>query len=697
MQELVESISSAVNTQFDSFTSRLADALLRATTSTADPVEAKRYSDSAALLKKNRYPFYYAACERLVATLEREIQLAEDPSSVPAIPSGAKKALPADMEIDRKLTMLKVSRAIEEEHSERLSALNLRLGYLYGVKELEMARNPFRPQVFLDVIHDTWCAFHPDPGSYHLAFRLLSPSLSLDMAAILHAANSTLVRRGILPKLTEPSQVVPLSTDIKPAAQKKTGEDPMNAVAQQLRQMFTETPKAAPVKTNARSSSNDAFPALFAQEVLSAAAGRNELLNYLAKVRKRASHASLLAQIKEQAPQGLLTTEDEQTFDLLGKVFAAVFSDTNLPSEIRELIGSLQVPVLEAALTNKDFFFSESHPARRVIGLLANLGVDWDRNKEADDPLYQTILRNVKRIQSDQRLGAFTEALADIQAFLNKEESVSHVVLAEPIAKALKKDKRLQAVKAAKQDVAQRIDTGEVVAFVENFLEDKWVSVLTLAYSVKDTKPQAVTSAVRTMDELVWSVKPKFTMEEREDLLGRLPPLLAMLNKWLDLIKWDDEGRTQFFAELAECHASIVRAPLDLTPKRQVELALEAAQHAAERRQQRLAKAEPEPVVDIFTERVQKLECGTWITFTPKNGTPLKVKLAWISPSRCYFVFSTRAKQEALSLSAEALAKALREQRAHILSTSGLVERALAEALGLDDAGHDMLTHRSAA
>ncbi|GAB3542346.1 DUF1631 domain-containing protein [Noviherbaspirillum agri] len=697
MQELVESVSSAVNTQFDSFTSRLADALLRATTSTSDPAEAKRYSDSAALLKKNRYPFYYAACERLVATLEREIQLAEDPSSASTIPSAAKKALPADMEVDRKLTMLKVSRAIEEEHRERLSVLNLRLGYLYGVEELEMARNPFRPQIFLDVIHDTWCALHPDPNSHHLAFRLLKPSLSLDMAAILHAANSTLVRRGILPRLAEPSQVVPLTMDITPAAQGKASADPANTVAQQLRQMFPESQKPAPVKSGTRSSLNDAFPALFAQDVLNAAAGRNELLNYLAKVRKHTSHASLLEQIRQQAPQGLLTPEDEQAFELLGKVFAAVFRDTNLPAEIRELIGSLQVPVLEAALTNKNFFFSESHPARRVIALLANLGVDWDRNKEADDPLYQTILRNVKRIQSDQRLGAFTEALADIEAFLSKEERASHVVLSEPIAKALKKDKRLQAAKAARHDVAQRIDTGEVIAFVEDFLEDKWVSVLTLAYSVKDSKPQAVTSAVRTMDELVWSVKPKFTMEEREDLLGRLPPLLAMLNKWLDLIKWDDEGRTQFFAELAECHASIVRAPLDLTPKRQVELALEAAQQAAERRQQRLSKVEPEPVTDMFTERVQKLECGSWITFTPKKGTPLKVKLAWISPSRSYFVFSTRGKQEALSLSAEALAKALREQRAHILSTSGLVERALAEALGLDDAGHDMLTHRPAA
>lgn len=695
MQELVDSVSSAVNAHFDAFTTRLAEALLRATTHSKDPVEAKRCTDAAALLKRNRYPFYYQACERLVTILQEEIQAAEHPSR-PRDGSSARRKLSPDMEMDRKLTMVKVSRAIEEEHSERLSALNLRLGYLYGEGELDMARNPFRPQVFLDAIHEAWCGFHPDPQSHHLVFRLLKPELSLDMAAILHALHSTLVRRGILPNLVEPSSIVPLSEDAKPAAPAKRGPDPVDAMARELRNMFTAPDKKVQERKHVRKSADD-FPSIFGQEVLDESTVRNELMGYLAKMRKSGSHEALLAEVRKQAPQGALTKDDERSFTLLEKVFAAVFRDENLPAEIKDLIGSLQVPVLEAALANKDFFFSDAHPARRVIGLLANLGVGWDRNKEADDPLYQTILRNVKRIQSDQRLGAFNEALADIEAFLNKEERASSEYLSEPIAKALKKDKRLRAVKAAKDDVALRIGTGEVVAFVETFLEDKWVSVLTLAYSVQDTKPQAVKSAVRTMDELVWSVKPKLTMEEREDLLSRLPPLLAMLNKWLDLIKWDDESRTRFFAELAECHASIVRAPLDLTPKRQVEIALEAARQAAERRQQKLAKAEPEPISDIFTERVQKLERGTWITFTLKNSAPLKARLAWVSPSRSYFVFATREKQEALSLSAESLAKALREQRAHILSTSGLVERALADALGIDASGPGMHIERTAA
>jgi hypothetical protein len=115
---------------------------------------------------------------------------------------------------------------------------------------------------------------------------------------------------------------------------------------------------------------------------------------------------------------------------------------------------------------------------------------------------------------------------------------------------------------------------------------------LTLAYSVRDEKPHAVQDAIKTMDDLIWSVKPKFTLQDRQELLNRLPAILARLNKWLSLIKWEDADRVQFFAELSECHASIVRAPLELSPDRQLELAVEAAQQATERRLEKRAEAE---------------------------------------------------------------------------------------------------------
>lgn len=441
-------------------------------------------------------------------------------------------------------------------------------------------------------------------------------------------------------------------------------------------------------------------------QAMSAPMGSSQLLNFLSSLQNShalyqasavptgaAPLASMLPRVKAAAPQGSLSRVDESTVDLLTKIFDVVFRDQNIPAEIKGLIGFLQVPVLKAALNDKEFFFKEEHPARRLIELLSKTSVEWDQSKGHDDPVYQAIKRNVDRVHQefDQESTVFANVVSDLEAFLKQEEKVASEALSAPIAKALKQEKWGAATKAAKNEIAIRIGTGEVVAFVETFLENKWVKVLTLAYSIQEEKPKALESAVKTMDDLIWSVKPKITPEERKELITKLPNMLAMLNKWLDLVKLDDAERLQFFAELAECHASIVRAPLEMSPQRRLEIAMEVAKEAAERRlqkkvEQEAQQAEEAPIVEQTVQHIEGLERGMWFEFAAQGEAEAKkVKLSWISPLRSLFIFTTRDKSESFSLSAEELAKALTEERVLVIELDGLVNRALSEALGAND------------
>ncbi len=695
-QELVDIASSAAGKQLDSLATRLANALLLRPEGISTE-EFQLRAEAAALLKKNRYLFHYVASERLGVMLHNEVQALDAGATAP-LESGSAKQLAPDLEIDKKLTLLKISRAIENEHANRLVVLNSRLACLLDRDELTTAQNPFRPQIFLAALHDAWCDFHPDAKAHHLAFRTLSEDLCIDMGPILHTLNATLVRRGITAAPTEVPRPAPLAMPDEAAT------DP---VMQHLQRMFP----AAQSRTSRKAERvpDDDLPSLFGAETLHDAGARHELLAYLAEIQKNgpdphqaggmpgAQGAALLAHIQRWAPQGALSAEDANTITLLSTVFEAVFGARNIAPEIKTLIGSLQIPLLKATLHDKDFFFKPNHPARRVIELMAHLGISWDRTGGPRDRLYQTILRNVKRIQSDQRLPSFAESLAELESFAAELDASVAETLSSSITQALEQEKRLQAVQAARNEIALRVGTGEVVAFVETFLEDKWVSVLTLAYTVKDDKPQALDSALRTMDDLCWSVKPKITMEERKNLLAKLPNIIAMLNKWLDLIKWNDAARIKFFDDLAKCHASIVRAPLELSPERQMMIAVAVAKKAAERRLQRQARQQPEPAPDAFDLQVQKLARGTWVEFTREGASPMTVKLAWISPMRSLFIFSTSTRQEALSVTDEELARALREGSAHIALEAGLVARALEQAFSGDSANNGTVTGLAAA
>lgn len=167
--------------------------------------------------------------------------------------------------------------------------------------------------------------------------------------------------------------------------------------------------------------------------------------------------------------------------------------------------------------------------------------------------------------------------------------------------------------------------------------------------------------------------------------------MLSTLNKWLNLVKLDDAERLQFFAELAECHASIVRAPLEMSADRRLELAMEAAQVAAERRLEKKAQeeaaaaaAEPVPEPDEVEQEVTSFDRGTWFEFVRDNVVE-KVKLSWVSPLRSLYIFTSQDKKTNFSLSDAELATALREERARVILLTGLVDRAISEAL--EDAG----------
>ena len=418
-----------------------------------------------------------------------------------------------------------------------------------------------------------------------------------------------------------------------------------------------------------------------------------------------------LPRLKQSLPQGSLSRGEENTLDLLSRIFETVLLDDNIPLETRELIRFLQVPVLKAALLDQNFFFEETHPARRMIDLLSRMG--WEQRQAPDDPVLQAMRRGVDRIgrtggEPGAEPQAFAEAVAEVEAQLAAEERAAEAAIAQPIARATRLEKQTVAGRSARNAVALRLGDGELVATVSAFLDKRWVDVLTFAYMIDEERPGAVENATQTMDELIWTVKPKATQEQRKALIAKLPPLLTALNKWLDAIKWQDADRLQFFAELAECHLQIVRAPIELSPERQLELAVEAAQQDAlrrialeqasieqEREQEQRALGGPAGVERANDQRTQddaapkdtaistvdELERGMRLEFRERGGSVRKVKLAWVSPLRTLFIFSGAARQESFSLPAEKLVEAVRCGSIRVLAVEGVVGRVLTEAM----------------
>lgn len=118
-----------------------------------------------------------------------------------------------------------------------------------------------------------------------------------------------------------------------------------------------------------------------------------------------------------------------------------------------------------------------------------------------------------------------------------------------------------------------------------------------------------------------------------------------------------------------------------MSPRRQLEIAVNIAQRASEKRLNRHFVDQNEQEMDEWGQMVEGLERGVWFDFTTTAGVTNRFKLAWVSPKRTRYIFTNRQGHDSFSISREELLAQLRNGDATIVSAESIVDRALVEAL----------------
>jgi hypothetical protein len=208
---------------------------------------------------------------------------------------------------------------------------------------------------------------------------------------------------------------------------------------------------------------------------------------------------------------------------------------------------------------------------------------------------------------------------------------------------------------------------------------------------------------VSTLEDLVWSVQPKKSPEDRRHLVALLPSLLKRISAGVQPQQWSSEEREHFMSNLVEAHAAAVKpslahvdsptAAVAEQAKAQAEVAKAMGDEKLAQRAEALAEAmtqaeplppveAPEVVDDDYLEIARNLERGMWIEFEADDGQLAFAKLAWVSPLRGTYLFTNRQGQKALSMTAEELAERFRADRARLVEAEPLIDRAFSNMMG---------------
>lgn len=703
LQSLVPIATNLVSSQMEAFAGRLTEALFKLSDQTVRPEEVSTSFQAYQQLKRNGTTFYRLVLGQINTILTKEVSIVNTRKKSKVEDDKQDFSLVSFEEMESKVVSRNLAQALEVNNAQQLVALNARIGHIFRRTPISVSQNPFRPELFIRAVHQAWMEFDPNPETHQIILRLIQPDVLFQLEPVYRELNQALVERNILPEIGE--------------AYRRKGEglgrhdhsfmrDPY--LESKLRNIFSGEGQpvhlgpAGAVPANSYGAAGSSAGAGLGAGMPFHGGGAvqagnpqdmvmvdRQFFDYLTSIQRAsmnaaiATNASQLRALREQPGAESLTSIDQNTIELLARIFDYVFGDPHIPNEIKSLIGQLQIPTLKVALLDKDFFFKETHPARVLIDKLAQSSVMLKPESNNEDPLYQMIEGIVDRVQQDfdQQIDLFSDVVADLEAFLKSEEEQAEVAITEPVAQALKQEKMRIARELAENDVAIRVETGEVAGFLEVFLREQWIRILTIAHNVKEEKPHALENALRTMDDLIWSLKPKNSAEERKELVSKLPAMLTLLNAWLNAIKWDEPERVIFFSKLAERHAAIARAPLEYSPRRQLEIAVNIAQRASEKRLNRHVLDHRHHELDEWERAVDEMERGTLVDFYNQQGTTTRFKLAWVSPKRTRYIFTNRQGHDAFSISSEELINKFKTAVATQVPAESLIDRALVEAL----------------
>ena len=392
---------------------------------------------------------------------------------------------------------------------------------------------------------------------------------------------------------------------------------------------------------------------------------------------------------------------ESMTIELVAMLFDFIFETKDLPDGIKALLARLQIPVLKAAMLDGAFFAKKNHPSRLLVNALAEAGRGWTPAMGTNDPLYSHIEALVHRILDGftDDLAIFDEAREKLAHFLAEEEQAAEANIQSTAVEIDQTDRKEMAAVVAKSEIERRIEMYPVPNFLAGFLREQWNSALEEVYLTQGEESERWEQSIAMLEDLVWSVQPKRTRDDRKHLVALLPALLKRLSAAIESVDWPPKGRERFMANLVEAHAASVKPSLGSAALATASVAEQAMAEAelakaagdeeraaqAEARAAAMAQAgpapEPEVIDDQFLEIAQDLERGTWIEFEADDGQLAFAKLAWISPLRGTYLFTNRQGLKALSMNAEELAERFRTDRARLVEAAPLIDRAFGSVM----------------
>ena len=361
-------------------------------------------------------------------------------------------------------------------------------------------------------------------------------------------------------------------------------------------------------------------------------------------------------------PTARLAPVDEDAIDLVGMLFDVMLDERDLEGRPRELIGRLVVPFVKVALLDRRMFVQKTHPARRLLNVLAEACEGNNGESAAERTLLTKVEEVIDRLVAEfnENLAIFLTLEEEFRAFL--EQHRRRIEIAERRAAEIQRgQERLEAARtrmAAELD--ERLADRRVPQAIEDFLRQPWAHHVTMTVLREGEEGEGLRESLALADGLLEELT-----EAQRHVIGKpwLQAWRPALLKVFASVGLNQDAAGGAVDALHDTLQAVAAARPDLEKALpelpQVVLPKPAVDEEATPIQL-VGGADTLDFDHSDADHFRGLPIGTWLDFIDKDNKVQAGKLSWVSPISSRLLFVNRRGVRFCVASPEELAAMVR-------------------------------------
>lgn len=388
----------------------------------------------------------------------------------------------------------------------------------------------------------------------------------------------------------------------------------------------------------------------------------------LAEVRER----TLAGLRRAHGPDAALTREDQDTFELLDLLYHEIGREVR-KGPASDLLGQLQVPVVQAALKDREFFLRPQHPARELLNAVAESGASWLGEDEIDPVLLHKLRAAVAKVLAEYtgEEAVFEQAQREVQDHFQVAARKAEVAERRHVEAARGRDRLELAKRSATDLIASTLDGRQPAPFVQALLTQAWADVLTL------------THLRNGQDSAQWQEVASITGRIAQAIGGAdatpEPALSPRIERALVQLGYHGDEAAVIAQRLSGADVEPPGAA-DLAARLQARARTAAAEASVK------VVLPPRTLAEQASyDTLRKQPFGTWFEFVHnQQGDVRRLRLSWFNPTSDHALFVNQRGQKVGEHTLDSVARLMARDQARVLTEDRgrLIDRAWQATVG---------------